>query len=89
MDELVARRYLLRSIQRVHRSHLDSGYLTLDVQTESGPERFVMRWTQGQALEYGENGKLIIDTKENRYVVNDIDQLPAEDRERFLQYIYW
>lgn len=89
MDELVARRYLLRSIQRVHRSHLASGYLTLDVQTESGPEQFVMRWTQGQALDYGDNGKLIIDTKENRYVVNDIDQLPREDRERFLQYIYW
>jgi hypothetical protein len=48
-----------------------------------------MRWTQGQALDYSENGKLLIDTCENRYVVEDVDALPAEDRERFLQYIYW
>jgi hypothetical protein len=48
-----------------------------------------MRWTSGQALDYSDNGKLLIDTRENRYVVEDIDLLPSEDRERFLQYIYW
>jgi hypothetical protein len=48
-----------------------------------------MRWTQSQALDYGENGKLIIDSRENRYLVENIANLPADDRERFLQYLYW
>jgi hypothetical protein len=61
----------------------------MEVETDRGPSKFTMRWTQGQALDYSENGKLLIDTRENRYVVENIDALPAEDRERFLQYIYW
>jgi hypothetical protein len=87
--ELIERRYLLRKIQRVRKNQLESGYLNLEVETDRGPCQFTMRWTQGQALDYSENGKLLIDTCENRYVVEDVDALPAEDRERFLQYIYW
>lgn len=87
--ELLARRYLMRRIVRVRKNQLESGYLNLEVETDQGSEKFTMRWTQGQALDYSENGKLLIDTRENRYVVEDIDRLPAEDRERFLQYIYW
>ncbi len=87
--ELLSRRYLMRRIVRVRKNQLESGYLNLEVQTDQGPEKFTMRWTQGQALDYSENGKLLIDTRENRYVVEDIDRLPSEDRERFLQYIYW
>jgi ATP-binding cassette, subfamily B, bacterial len=48
-----------------------------------------MRWTQSQAIDYGENGKLIIDTEENRYLVRDIAKLSAADQEKFLQYVYW
>jgi ABC-type multidrug transport system ATPase subunit len=89
IDELIDRRYLLRKILRVKKNQLESGYLNLEVETDRGPSKFTMRWTQGQALDYSENGKLLIDTCENRYVVEDVDALPAEDRERFLQYIYW
>ena len=87
--ELLARRYLMRRILRVRKNQLESGYLNLEVETDQGPEKFTMRWTSGQALDYSDNGKLLIDTRENRYVVEDIDLLPSEDRERFLQYIYW
>jgi hypothetical protein len=48
-----------------------------------------MRWTQSQAIDFGERGKLLMDTEENRYVVPDIEALTAADRERFLQYVYW
>jgi len=89
VDELIERRYLLRRILRVRKNQLDSGYLNLEVETDRGPCKFTMRWTQGQALDYSDNGKLLIDTCENRYVVEDVDALPVEDRERFLQYIYW
>ncbi len=89
IEELIDRRYLMRRILRVRKNQLESGYLNLEVETDQGPCKFTMRWTQSQALEYSESGKLLIDTCENRYVVEDIDALPAEDRERFLQYIYW
>lgn len=89
VEELIDRRYLMRRILRVRKNQLESGYLNLEVETDRGPCKFTMRWTQSQALDYSESGKLLIDTCENRYVVEDIDALPAEDRERFLQYIYW
>lgn len=89
VSELIERRYLLRRILRVRKNQLESGYLNLEVETDRGPSKFTMRWTQGQALDYSENGKLLIDTCENRYVVENVDALPPEDRERFLQYIYW
>jgi len=89
VNALLARRYLLRKILRVHRAKLEFGYLSLDVQTDSGPDCFTMRWTQSQAIDFGDKGKLIVDSKENRYVIEDIDALPSADRERFLQFIYW
>lgn len=83
------RRYLLRVIQRVYRSKLDHGFLELDVETDIGRQSILMRWTQSQAVDYGDHGKLITDTEENRWVVPSVDQLPSADRERFLQFIYW
>ena len=89
IETLLARRYLLRKVHRIHRNHLASGYLTIDVETTHGPEQITMRWTQSQAIDYGDHGKLLIDTRENRYLIENVDLLPPEDRERFLQYIYW
>tara|TARA_R110002049_G_scaffold4601_5_gene32546 strand:+ start:753708 stop:756611 length:2904 start_codon:yes stop_codon:yes gene_type:complete len=83
------RHYLLRRIRRVLKANLTHGYLDLDVETEAGPERFSMRWTASQAIDFGEQGKLLIDTEDNRYVVEDVHALPKPDRERFQQYVYW
>ena len=83
------RRYLLRKIQKVTQVKLRLGFLEFDVVTDLGREVFSMRWTQSQAIDFGERGKLLMDTEENRYVVPDIEALPAADRERFLQYVYW
>lgn len=65
------------------------GFLEFDVITELGHEAFSMRWTQSHAIDFGERGKLLMDTEENRYWVPDIEALPPQDRERFLQYVYW
>jgi ATP-binding cassette, subfamily B, bacterial len=86
---LTQRRYLLREIRKVTSVKLKLGFLEFEVETNLGPEQFTMRWTASQAIEFGENGKLLIDTEDNRYIVPDIDALPAPDRERFLQYVYW
>ncbi len=97
VNESLSRRYLMRRVIRVHHAKLQYGYLDLELETEictdTGTETSVecctIRWTQSQAIDFGDNGKLLIDTNENRYVVEDIDALPPPDRERFLQYVYW
>ena len=83
------RRSLVRSIGRVHDVKLAHGYLDFDVETDVGRQKFTTRWTQSQAIDFGSDGKMLIDTEENRYVVPSLDALPKTDRERFLQYVYW
>jgi hypothetical protein len=83
------RRALVRSIQRVHDVKLAHGYLDFDVDCDVGRRRFTARWTQSQAIDFGDAGKMLIDTEENRWVISRVDDLPPPDRERFLQYVYW
>ena len=83
------RRSLVRAIGRVHDVKLSHGYLAFDVDTDVGRQKFTARWTQSQAIDFGTDGKMLIDTEENRYVVRSIDDLPKADREKFLQYVYW
>ena len=83
------RRSLVRSIERVHDVQLSQGYLAFDVETDVGRRQFTTRWTQSQAIDFGSEGKMLIDTEENRYVIRHIDSLPKPDRERFLHYVYW
>jgi ABC-type multidrug transport system ATPase subunit len=83
------RRSLIREVRRVHDVRLVHGYLDFDVESDVGRRQFTARWTQGQAFDFGTGGKMLVDTDENRWVVPRIDDLPAADRERFLQYVYW
>ena len=85
----IRRRYLLRKIESIHRMELAHGYLECDVQTERGREQFTMRWSQSQAQDFGDGGKLIIDTEDNRYVIPDVEKLPKPDRQKFRQHVYW
>ena len=48
-----------------------------------------MRWTQSQAVDFGSDGKMLIDTDDNRWVVPRVADLPRPDEERLLQYVYW
>ncbi|MFM7250336.1 MAG: DUF1854 domain-containing protein [Planctomycetaceae bacterium] len=83
------RRSLVRPILRIHDVRLAHGYLDFDVETDVGRRRFTTRWTQSQAIDFGAEGKLLVDVEDNRYVVPRVDDLPPADRERFLHYIYW
>jgi hypothetical protein len=65
------------------------GYLDFEVATDAGQSRFTARWTQSQALDFGADGKLLIDTEDNRWVVPRLADLPKADRERFERYVYW
>jgi ATP-binding cassette subfamily B protein len=85
----IQRQSLVRTITRVHAVKLGHGYLDFDVETHVGRQSFTIRWTSSQAVDFGSDGKMLIDTEENRFVVPDIAALPAADRERFLHYVYW
>jgi hypothetical protein len=83
------RRSLVRTIHAVHDVKLGHGYLDFDVETDVGRQKFTTRWTGSQAIDFGSDGKMLIDTEENRYVVPKVSGLPAPDREKFLHYVYW
>jgi len=85
----LARRSLVRRIDRVHAVKLSHGYLDFAVETDVGPQSFTMRWTSGQAMDFGSDGKMLVDVEDNRWVVPRVAALPKPDRERFLQYVYW
>jgi ABC-type multidrug transport system ATPase subunit len=85
----LGRRSLIREIRRIHDLRLVHGYLDFDVETDAGRRRFTARWTQSQAFDFGAEGKMLVDTEENRWVVRRVESLPDRDRERFLQYVYW
>ena len=85
----LARRSLVRKITQVYGVKLAHGYLDLDVETDSGRQSFTMRWTQSQAIDFGNDGKMLLDTEDNRWVIHNVGDLPKPDRERFFQYIYW
>ena len=89
LRDAVTRRILVRTIRRIHKLRLDHGYLDFEVDSDAGPGRFTTRWTQSQALDFGQDGKLLIDSEENRWVVPRVADLPTADRERFERYVYW
>jgi ATP-binding cassette subfamily B protein len=83
------RRYFLRRITGIDEVTLELGYLLFQVRTDQGPARFTMRWTQSQAQDFGERGKVLVDTEDNRFLVPDVDALPPRERELLQRYIYW
>ncbi|MEO8270322.1 MAG: DUF1854 domain-containing protein [Aureliella sp.] len=87
--QTLERRYLLREIRCIHDIQLHAGYLDFDVDTDAGREKFAVRWTQSQAIDFGDDGKMLIDTEENRYLVRDVARLPKAQGEKFMQYVYW
>lgn len=89
IGQSLTKRYFLHTITGIHRIEVFSGHLSLDVETDLGPVQFVMRWQGDRAYNYGNGGKLLIDTDENRYLIPDIQKLSESERRLFLRYIYW
>src|SRR5262249_2261194 len=85
----LARRYLWRKITGFSDIRLESGYLTCKAQSEEGPVTFTMRWSQTQTQDFGSEGKILLDLEDNRFLIPDIQALPARDKELLQRYIYW
>ena len=67
--------------------------LSRRLRSELPPEcvflRYDLPWRTPYAEDYGEDGKLLHDALENRYIIPNVEELPAADRRRFTSYIYW
>jgi ATP-binding cassette subfamily B protein len=85
----LSRRYFLRRITAINDLKLEQGYLVFRVQTDQGPTQFTMRWTQSQAQEFGDRGKVLLDVEDNRFLIPDTDKLPQRERELLQRYVYW
>jgi ATP-binding cassette, subfamily B, bacterial len=89
IEEAVSRRYHLNAVETIDRIELSVGLLTLDVGTESGRKRFVMRSNQASVHDYGRNGKILTDVDDNLWLIRNLDDLPKGQRSMFQRFVYW
>ena len=85
----LSRHYFEQTITRIFDVRWEYGLLFLDVEVNEERKKFNMRWQHNKALEYGKDGKVLLDTFENRYVIPHIQELPQSDRNRLMRFIYW
>jgi hypothetical protein len=85
----LARRYFLRRITAIDSIQLVYGLLNFQVGTDQGPAQFTMRCGHSHTMDYGRTGKMLIDVDENRYLIDNIDDLPRRQQVLFRRYIYW
>ncbi len=65
------------------------GFIYFVADTDKGRLEFAIRYEYDRVQEYGEHGRMLLDTDENRYVIPDLRALSADERKRFTRYIYW
>jgi hypothetical protein len=85
----LAMQYHEQFVSRVHEVRLEFGLLSFTVETQRGRESFVMPWRGDRAEDYGEQGKVLLDALDNRFIIPNVEELPPNDRRRFRAYIYW
>ncbi len=87
--ESLRKHYYEQQVQRIQRVTFRFGLLFFEVMTGRGREQFTMRWQYDRAQDYGENGKVLLDTFDNRWIIPDVRALHTRDRMRLQRYIYW
>ena len=85
----LGRHYHEQVILRVYQIQSEFGLLFFDVETQRGREQFVMPWRADCAEDFGEKGKVLLESLGNRYIVPDVEELPPADQRRFTSHIYW
>jgi len=87
--QALARRYFVHTITKINEVGWKYGLIAFDVETDKGPVKFFMRWSQDRAVDYGRRGKVVIDLDNNRYLIPNLDALSTKERNAFQRYIYW
>ncbi len=87
--EALRRRYFIHTITEITSIGWKYGCIGMDVKTNKGSVSFMMRWRQECAVDYGRRGKVLIDLDDNRYLIPDVEELPARQKNEFRRFIYW
>ena len=78
------------TITRIYTIREEFNLLFFEVATKSaGRREFVMPWRGDRTEDYGQNGKVLLDALDNRYLIPDVTALPANDQRVFTRFIYW
>ena len=86
----LVKQYYEQTITRIHGIKNNFGLLFFDVETEQlGRMEFIMPWRGDRAEDFGQNGKILLDAFDNRYIIPDVSGLPLADRNTFTSFIYW
>jgi len=89
VHEALRRRYLVHTVLGIERIEQRGSFLNIDAQTDLGPILFAVRAQPDRVQDYGARGKMLLDTDDNRYLISDLDALPARDQKLFRRYVYW
>lgn len=89
IETSLSKYYYQQIITGVHHVECDFGLLFFDVETQRGREQFVIPWQTERVQDYGKNGKVLIESQGNHYIIPDTTALPPTDYRRFSSYIYW
>lgn len=86
----LVKHYYEQTLTRIYSVENQFGLLFFDVETQQlGRLQFVMPWRGDRAEDFGPNGKALLDAFDNRYIISDLAELPAADRNAFTAFIYW
>ena len=83
------KRYFLHEIGKLISVTEKFGFIYFEAETSKGKLKFAMRYEYNQVQEYGEHGRVILDTDENRYIIPDLRELSSSEYKMFTRYIYW
>ena len=48
-----------------------------------------MPWRHDRAEEYGTQGRVLLDSLNNRYLIPDLDALTPKEKQLLVSFIYW
>ncbi|MDP6113233.1 MAG: DUF1854 domain-containing protein [Planctomycetota bacterium] len=85
----LGRHYFERVILQIRRIRKIYGVLEFEVDTASGPQTLMMKWSYNSTEDYGKTGKVLLDIHDNRWIIPNIDALPEAAHEQFRRWIYW
>ncbi|GEM_PF-2092595 len=83
------RHYHEQIIRRIHKIKQRYGQLFFQIETDSGSVEFVMPWRHDRAEEYGTQGRVLLDSLNNRYLIPDLDALTPKEKQLLVSFIYW
>ena len=83
------KRYFTHVVRKLISVREQFGFIYFVAETDKGKLEFAIRYEYNRVQEYGEHGRMLLDTDDNHYVIPDLRALTADERKRFTRYIYW